>query len=94
VLQTHMKLLWRLAQCGVVLLDKIPANFVLREIIARCISSGRISWDRGGWVLLSSALVLILLGEAAIGCHYDCGDAETGRLRSLSDGWEGVRIRV
>ena len=84
-----MKLLWRLAQCGVVLLDKIPANFVLREIIARCSSSGRISWNRGGRVLLSSTLVLILLGEAAIACHYDCGNAEIGRLSSLSDRWKG-----
>jgi hypothetical protein len=69
-----MKLLGRLAQGGVVLFDKVPANLILREIIARSISSSRVSWDGGGRVLLSARLVLILLGEAAIGCHGVSGE--------------------
>ena len=81
---THMKLLGRLAQCCVVLLDEVPPNFILREVIAGSISSSGIRWDRGGRVLLSASLVLILLCEAAIGCHLGRGGAETVRFCALS----------
>lgn len=64
-----MKLLWGLAQSGVVLLDEVPSNLILRKVIARSVSTGGISGTRGSWVLLSSALVLLLLSEAAIGRH-------------------------
>ena len=79
-----MKLLRRLAQRCVVLLNEVPAHFVLRKIIARSVSSRSISWDRGGRVLLSTSFVLILLGEAAIGCHLGRRGAETGRFCALS----------
>ena len=64
-----MKLLWRLAQSGVILLDEVPANLILGEVAAWGTSSSRIGWARGSWVLLSVALELILLREVAIGRH-------------------------
>jgi len=67
-----MKLLRRFAQGGVVLFDEIPAHLVLREVIARSTASAGLSRDRGGWILLSSTLVLVLLRETAIGRHCAC----------------------
>lgn len=70
VLKSYMKLLWRLAQGSVVLFHKVPANLVLRQVaIASRASRGGISRSGGGWVLLTPALVLVLLGEAAVGRH-------------------------
>jgi len=74
--QTYVKLLWRLAQRGVVLLDKVPANLVLGEIIARGASGSGVSRNRGCCVLLTSTLVLLLLGEGAVGRHGARRDAE------------------
>lgn len=65
---THVELLRRLAESCVVLLDKVPADLILGKVAV---------------VLISSGLVLVLLGEAAVGshvgvCNVDGGD---GRLR-------------
>jgi hypothetical protein len=93
--QTHVKLLRRLAQGGVVLLHKVPANLVLREIIARGVSSGRVGRDRGGRVLLSASLVLVLLREAAIGCHGVLGEAwKAEEFALLCTDQAGKAVRV
>ena len=64
---TYVKLLWRFAQGCVVLLDKVPANFVLGEIavgggtrIGASISS------------LFAVFVLLLLDEVTVRSHVCC----------------------
>jgi len=68
-----MKLLWRFAQRGVVLLNEVPSNLVLGEVNARSTSSAGLCRTRGSGVLLSCTLVLVLLREAAIGRHCASG---------------------
>ena len=68
-----MKLLWVTAQRSVVLFHKVPPNFVLGgfetivpiQIVTRCFSIMTTSRS----VLLR--LVLILLREASVCCHFD-----------------------
>ena len=57
-----MKLLRRLAQSGVVLLDKVPADFILGKV---AVGGRRI--NRGG--ILLSELELVLLGKVAVCSH-------------------------
>jgi hypothetical protein len=84
-----MELFRRFAQGGIVLFDEIPSDLILREIIARRATSARLSGDRGSWILLSSALVLVLLRKAAIGRHCACCFGGRGRQLSTSRTSEG-----
>lgn len=66
----YMKLLRRLAQGGVVLLNEVPSNLILGQVNARRASSIRVGRAGGGWVLFCGCvLVLVLLREATVGCH-------------------------
>lgn len=58
-----MELLGRLAQGGVVLLNKVPANLILGEV---AVASRGVD---GGGVLLSGELELVLLSKVAVGSH-------------------------
>ena len=69
-----MKLLGGLAQGSVVLLDEVPTNLILLDItITRGGTIRGLSRTGGSRVLLSRALVLVLLSEAAIGRHRCTG---------------------
>jgi hypothetical protein len=71
-----MKLLRRFTQRGIVLLNEVPSNLVLGEVIAGSTASAGLSKTRGGRVLLGCTLVLVLLREATIGRHRACGFEE------------------
>ena len=75
-----MKLLRRLAQSGVILLDKVPANLILGQVaVSRGIGAG-VDRGSGHGVLLGRGLVLLLLDEAAVGGHLVVSAvAELGR---------------
>lgn len=66
---TYVKLLGGLAQGGVVLLDKVPANLILGKIaVARC-GTGGLGGGRGGRVRVGGALVLLLVGKVTVRRH-------------------------
>ncbi len=64
-----MKLLGRLAQSGVVLLDEVPANLILGQVAVSRGVGGGVNRAGGRGVLLGRDLVLLLLNEAAVGGH-------------------------
>lgn len=55
-----MELLGRLAQSGVVLLNEVPANFILGKVVV----GGAVGIDVG------RGLELVLLGERSVGSHF------------------------
>jgi hypothetical protein len=57
-----------LAQCGIILLDKVPADLILGKIAGGAGVDG-LGHARGSRV--GSRLVLLLVGEAAVRSH-DC----------------------
>lgn len=71
-----------LAQSGVVLLDKVPANLILGEIVVG--TGGVDGFARHRTTRVGSSLVLLLVHEAAVRSHgclcrlvwQDCCDAE------------------
>lgn len=66
-----MKLLRVLAQGGVVLLDKVPADLVLGEVAVTCRGTGV---GRGGGLgVLVGSLVLVLVTEVAVRRHGNLG---------------------
>ncbi len=85
-----MKLLGRLAQSSVVLLYEVPANLILGEVIAvgRCVCG----IDGGGGVEGFGSLVLLLVGEVAVGCHVCVwglrGSVDLGRRVRFGGRWE------
>lgn len=96
-----MEFLRRLAQGGVILLDKVPSNLILGQVAVasgggdRGIGSGSGSSRSGGGsrgsclMLVGMFLVQILMGEITVGGHDGCVI-----LKSEGDGGEeGARIR-
>lgn len=71
-----MELLGRLAQGGVVLLNKVPANLVFGQAaVGGSGSSSRAVGSRGGrdcLLLLGRFLVLVLLSKVTVGGHDGC----------------------
>lgn len=66
---TYVKLLRRLAQGGVVLLNEVPANLVLGEVAVSAGGAGGIARGRSAHELLRGGLVLLLVSEVAVGGH-------------------------
>lgn len=69
-----MKLLRRLAQGGVVLLHKVPADLILGQVASAgaCIGAGRVDGAGTASEVLRSALVLLLVSKVAVGSHGCC----------------------
>lgn len=64
-----MKLLGRLAEGGVELLNEVPADLVLGEVAVSSSGRGRVDGTRSAVELVGGGLVLLLGSEGPVGGH-------------------------
>lgn len=77
---TYVKLLGRLAQGGVVLLNEVPTDLILTEVGVRSRRGGGISGSSDGR-LIGIALVLFLRREVSVGRHgCECDISDRAQL--------------
>lgn len=69
-LKTYMELIRILAQGSVVLLDKVPANLILAQVVVVTRRCGSVVRSGGAWrCLFDSVLELVRVCVITVGCH-------------------------